>query len=121
LRQKCYVAANAYYGGLRGFAKGAFEKRQKAVCACDPKNVHPAPGFPPRELLLAPRTGKPLSWLDYQLILPRFAGYRVFQDQAAYERYFRDEKAHEGTLKAEPQVAPPARPQESVPRSLRMR
>jgi hypothetical protein len=113
LRQKCDAAAVVYYNGLKRLpqAQQAFDDRKKAVCACEPEKIPPSQTFPPRALLLSPRTGRPLGWLDYQLILPRLAGYRVFSDREEYARY----------LRGEPQTAPPARREGNVPRTLRMR
>jgi hypothetical protein len=112
-RQRCEVAAVAYYNGLKRLpqAQAAFDDRKKHVCACDPQQLPPSQRFPPRELLRSPRTGLYLGWLDYQLILPRLAGYRVFSNAEEYEAY----------VHPQPNPRAPEPTKGNVPSSLRMR
>jgi len=112
-RQRCEVAAVTYYNGLKRLpqAQAAFDDRKKHVCACDPQQRPPSQRFPPRELLRSPRTGVYLGWLDYQLILPRLAGYRVFLNAEEYEAYVRPQ----------PNTPAPEPTKGNAPSSLRMR
>ena len=113
LRQRCDAAAVVYYNGLKRLpqAQDAFDDRQKKVCACDPSQIAPAQRYPPRELLRSPRTGVYLSWIAYQLMLPRLAGYRLFANADTYEAY----------VHPQPEPPAPGPVKGNVPNSLRMR
>ena len=113
LKQRCDAAAVVYYNGLKRLpqAQAAFDDRKKNVCACDPRQIPPSQRFPPHELLRSPKTGVYLSWLAYQLILPRLTGYRVFSNADEYEAY----------IHPRPNTRVPKPANGNVPSSLRMR
>jgi Domain of unknown function (DUF4157) len=114
VRSKCYSAALLYYQGLKQLpqAQAAFDDRKKAVCSCDPGLLPPSERFPPLELLRT-RSGAYLSWLDYQLSLTKFVGYKRFRDQEQYEQYLRG-----GGQRPR---APTDRPGAQTPKTLHMR
>jgi hypothetical protein len=94
LRRRCSEWAAIYYKALsssRG-AQDAFNERKRQVCGCDPTSVAPQLQFPPRELLRQ-RSGRYLSWLEYQLVagyVPLKA-YKAFRSEEEFTKYLKSE------------------------------